>query len=140
MSDVFSGLQKKLNLDDEASRHIRIYEAHNGKIYRELPVDFNVASVNEFVTTYAERIPDEELNAAEGDQEISCFHFDKEPTKPHGVPFKFLLKQGEEFKDTRERLSKRTGIRGKLLEKLKFAVVPRSNLYVKPRYLEDGMC
>lgn len=47
------------------------------------------------------------------------------------------ISQGEIFKETKERLSKRTGIKGKQFEKIKFAVVPRS-LYSNPRYLEDG--
>lgn len=41
------------------------------------------------------------------------------------------------FKDTKERLSKRTGFKGKQLEKIKFAVVQRSS-YSKPVYLNDG--
>jgi len=41
------------------------------------------------------------------------------------------------FKDTLVRLSKRTGIKGKNLEKIKFAVVPRSTL-AKPEYLKEG--
>ena len=45
--------------------------------------------------------------------------------------------QGEIFKETKERLSKRTGIKGKQFEKIKFAVVPRA-MYSNPRYLEDG--
>lgn len=45
--------------------------------------------------------------------------------------------QGEIFKETKERLSKRTGIKGKQFEKIKFAVVPKS-LYSNPRYLDDG--
>ncbi len=36
----------------------------------------------------------------------------------------------------RERISKRTGIKGKLLQQIKFAIIPRG-LYTKPKYLED---
>lgn len=130
-------LQKKLNLDDDALQQVRIYEAHGGKVYKELSDDFNVNSVNEFVVLYAERTPEEELNAAEDDRAVYCFHFDKEPTKPHGVPFKFIIKPSEPFKETRERLGKRTGMKGKNLEKIKFAIVSRA-LYSKPKYIEDG--
>ncbi|KAL9110757.1 MAG: hypothetical protein Q9227_004749 [Pyrenula ochraceoflavens] len=137
VADILPGLQKKLGCQDEALQHIRFYEAHSGKIYRELPGEFSVTSVTEYATIFAEKIPDEELNASQEDQDIYCYHFDKEPNKSHGVPFKFLIKPDEPFKDTRERLSKRTGIRGKMLEKLKFAVVSNSH-YAKPRYLEDG--
>ena len=137
MADVLPALQKKLNLQDDDIKDVRIYEAHGGKVYKELTDDFNVAGVNEFVVLYAEKIPDEEVNAAADDRAVYCYHFDKEPTKPHGVPFKFMIKPSETFKDTRERIGKRTGIKGKNLEKIKFAVVSRT-LYSKPRYLEDG--
>jgi ubiquitin carboxyl-terminal hydrolase 7 len=45
--------------------------------------------------------------------------------------------QGEKFADTKKRLEKRTGLKGKSFEKIKFAVVRRAN-YSKPQYLEDG--
>ena len=38
---------------------------------------------------------------------------------------------------TKERLSKRTGVKGKQFEKIKFAIVQRS-AYSKPIYLNDG--
>lgn len=47
------------------------------------------------------------------------------------------VKQGEIFKETKERLSKRTGIKGKPFEKIKFAVVPRAS-FSSPKYIEDG--
>ena len=134
---MIPALQKKVNLDDEAMQHVRIYEVHGGKVYKELTDDFNVSGVNEFVVLYAEKIPEEELKAGDDDRAVFCYHFDKEPTKPHGVPFKFIIKPGEPFKETKERISKRTGIKGKNLERIKFAIVSRA-LYVKPRYLEDG--
>lgn len=137
ISDLVAALSKKLSLDPATSRLIRVYEAHTSKVYKELADDLVIMGVNEYVTLYAEKIPEDELNATGDDRAIFCFHFDKEQTKPHGVPFKFVLKPGEIFKETRERLSKRTGIKGKLLEKVKFAIISRS-LYTKPRYLEDG--
>lgn len=45
--------------------------------------------------------------------------------------------QDEVFKDTRSRLSKRIGIKGKQFDKIKFAIVQRS-IYSKPAYLNDG--
>ena len=41
------------------------------------------------------------------------------------------------FKDTKERLSKRTGIKGKQFEKIKLAVVFHNN-FSRPEYLNDG--
>lgn len=136
IGDLTAGIAKKLNLDEATARHIRVYESHSQKIHKELTDDFNVVGVNEFTTLYAEKIPDEELQASEDDRPIYCFHFDKEPSKPHGIPFRFFLKPGEKTSEMRERLSKRTGIKGKLLQNIKFAIVPRG-MYPKARYLED---
>ena len=92
MRDLISGLQKKAALSDEIIKTIRIYEAHNNKVYKELTHDYNVASITDFVILYAESIPEDEQTATQEDRLISAFHFDKEPNKPHGVPFKFVIK------------------------------------------------
>ena len=89
---MLPGLQKKANLDDATIQNTRVYEAHGSKIYRELPEDFSVAGINEFIVLYSEVIPDEERNAVDGDRAVYCFHFDKEPNKVHGIPFKFVMK------------------------------------------------
>lgn len=152
--DLIAGLQKKASLSDEAVQAIRVYEAHNSKVYKELSHEYNVASITDFVTLYAESIPEDERNASEDDRLIYAFHFDKEPNKPHGVPFKFVMKpvwesptiffriitnvaKGEAFKDTKERLSNRTGIKGKLFDKIRFAIVQRTS-FSKPIYLSEG--
>jgi ubiquitin carboxyl-terminal hydrolase 7 len=136
IADLVTGISRKLQLEEPAARLIRVFEVHSGKINKELLEDFNVVGVNEFTTLYAEKTPEEELSASEEDRFIYCYHFDKEPNKPHGVPFKFLLKPDEKMKDMRERISKRTGIKGKLLQQIKFAIIPKA-LYAKPRYLEE---
>ena len=92
MRDLLPSLQRKANIDDEILIDIRIYEAHGGKVYKELHADHQVVALSEFTNLYAEVIPEEERNAEEGDSAIYCFHYDKEPNKPHGVPFKFLVK------------------------------------------------
>jgi ubiquitin carboxyl-terminal hydrolase 7 len=58
---------------------------------------------------------------------------------PFWIPSHTYKLQGEIFKETKERLSKRTGIKGKQFDKIKFAIVPRL-MYSTPRYLEDGEC
>ncbi|KAI9828435.1 MAG: hypothetical protein M1832_002863 [Thelocarpon impressellum] len=150
MADVLPMLKRKAGLDDGTAPHIRVYEVHTAKVYKELGESYGVAGINEFVSLYAERVPEEEEDAAEDDRAIFAFHFNKEPSKAHGVPFKFLVKpvgplhglptsltdQGEVFKETRSRLEKRTGIKGKQFEKIKFAVVQRIS-YSKPIYLND---
>ncbi|KAJ6022176.1 ubiquitin C-terminal hydrolase, partial [Penicillium herquei] len=136
VAELLSALQQKAKLDDEAFRNIRLFEAHNGKFSKEIREDFNVSTINEYSTLYAERIPAEELNMDSDDRLISAYNFDREANRPHGVPFKFVVKPGEIFKETKERLSKRTGIKGKPFEKIKFAIVPR-NSFPNAKYIED---
>ena len=139
INDLTSGIIRKLKLpEDTDPRRIRVIETAVQKISRQLPGDFNVAVLSEFTTLYAEFIPDEELNADENDFPVHCYHFDKEPGKAHGIPFVFLVKNGEIFKDTKERLSKRTAIKGKLFQNLKFAVIPKGPYALsKSRPIED---
>jgi ubiquitin carboxyl-terminal hydrolase 7 len=138
IGDLIAGVARKLQLDEATARTLRVFEAHAGKIHKELLEDFNVVGVNEFTNLFIEKTPEEEMEASEEkDRCIYCYHFDKEANKAHGVPFRFLLKPDETVKDMRERISKRTGIKGKLLQQIKFAIVPRG-LYAKPRYLEDA--
>lgn len=92
VKDLIPILQKKANLSDETIQAIRFFEAHTNKFYKELSEDFAVASITDFVTLFAESIPEDERNADQGYQVIYGFHFDKEPNKPHGVPFKFIIK------------------------------------------------
>ncbi|KAK5941021.1 ubiquitin-specific protease ubp15 [Knufia obscura] len=139
IGDLINGIMRKLKMpEDTDPRRIRVLEVAAGKISRQLPSDFNVGVISEFTALYAEFIPDEEINADDNDRDIYCYHFDKDPTKPHGIPFILLVKPGETFKDTKERLSKRTGIKGKLFQNLKFALVPKGPYQTKHlRYLED---
>lgn len=132
-------LQKKASLPDETIEQIRFLEVHSGRVHKLLSESYPVSNINEFMTIYAERLPEEERGADRGstDRLISCFHYEKEPSKYHGVPFVFLLKEGEIFKETKERLSKRTGIKGKQLDKVKFAVIRGGQAYARPAYVDD---
>jgi len=81
---------KKAGLEDEATAGpIRFYEINQNKVHRELPHEHPVANITEYVHVAAERIPKEEL---EGDRSsILAFHFEKEPSKSHGIPFIFKI-------------------------------------------------
>ncbi|QSS53188.1 ubiquitin carboxyl-terminal hydrolase [Histoplasma capsulatum var. duboisii H88] len=136
IGDLLLSFRKRANLDEETSKNLRCYEVYGGKVYKEIPENYSILSLSDYVTLYIERIPQEELDMQEGEFKIDCFNFDKEPNKPHGVPFRFVVKPGEIFKETKERLSKRTGIRGKQFEKIKFAMALRQG-FCTPRYIED---
>jgi len=138
-AEVREQLQKRAQLPDEIMDQIRFYEVHSGKVYKVLPLTHSVISLNEFLTIYAERVPEEEqqMETDKGDRALWCFHFEKEPSKHHSIPFIFALKDGEVFKETKERLSKRTGIKGKNFEKVRFAIVKGGQNYSRPVWVED---
>ena len=139
-TEVLGVLQKRATLPDEIMDQIRFYEVHSNKVYKILPSSHSVIALNEFMTVYAEQIPEEEkeMDKEKGDRLIYCFHFEKDPSKSHGVPFVFMLKEGEVFKETKERLSKRTGIKGKQFEKIRFANIKGGQTYSRPQWIEDG--
>lgn len=92
LMDLQVGLQKKLNLEEDEVQNLRVFEAHSGKLYKEHQKNSKIASVNDFVPLYAEKIPEEELKMEQGERTVSAFSFDREPNRPHGVPFKFAVK------------------------------------------------
>ncbi|KAL9102026.1 MAG: hypothetical protein Q9163_002781 [Psora crenata] len=136
VKDLIAGVQKRAKLDDETAQNIRIYEIYNGKVNREYRDETSLTQITEFSILIAEVIPEEERSAGENETAIYCFHYDKEPSKTHGIPFKFIVKPGELFKVTKQRISKRIGFKGKQFEKVKFAIIQRS-IYAKPTYLND---
>jgi ubiquitin carboxyl-terminal hydrolase 7 len=140
-AEVREQLIKRAQLPNEIAGQIRFYEVHSGKVYKVLPLSHNVVAHNEFMTIYAERVPEEEqqLDVEKGDRPLWCFHFEKEPSKHHSIPFIFVVKDGEMFKETKERLSKRTSIKGKNFEKVRFAIVKGGQNYSRPVWIEDGV-
>lgn len=93
VQDLVDALMKKAQLEDEATAgRIRVYEAHHGKFHKELPRDHQVNIITEVVTVVAERIPEEELQN-DPNEYILAFHYQLEPNKTHGIPFKFHIKQ-----------------------------------------------
>lgn len=137
VSDAITALASKLKLELDPNQPIRMFSIHGSKIHMELSEDYSLTALSELFSVHAERVPEEEMKMTEDERTIFCYHFDKEPSKAHGIPFKFVVKPGEVFKDTRERLSKRTGLKGKVLQQVKFAVVSGRGMFTKPRYLED---
>ncbi len=138
LDDLIEALIKKAKIpsEDEGGR-FRVYEISNHKFFRELERTYPVISINDYTTVIAERIPTEDVEVTDQNLFISVFQFHGEPSRAHGIPFRFLLQEGETFAETKERLEKRTGLKGKSFEKIKFAVVRRAQ-FSRPQYLADG--
>ena len=92
VEDLVSSLQLKLNLSDEAAGKLRFYEVHGYKITKYLNANSLLANISDYCTLFAELIPEEEDRAHDNDRAIDAFHFDKETSKAHGVPFRFVVK------------------------------------------------
>ncbi|KAK7398289.1 ubiquitin-specific protease ubp15 [Neonectria punicea] len=136
IEDLIEALIKKAQIsNEEEGGRIRVYETSSNRFYREPVREHPVMNLNDFTQIYAERVPEDETVAEDGNF-IQVFHFQNDVSRAHGVPFKFLIVEGEKFADTKKRLEKRTGIKGKSFEKIKIAVVRRAN-YSKPQYLND---
>ncbi|POS84668.1 hypothetical protein EPUL_002212 [Erysiphe pulchra] len=139
VEDLVQALVKKAQLEDEETGGpIRVFETHNSKIYKLLNKDYQVMGITDYVNVVAERIPVEDIEFSEPGSWVYAFHFQNEPSKAHGVPFLFRTIDGERFVDTRKRLEKRTGLKGKVFEKIKFAIVTRGS-FSKPFYLTDDV-
>lgn len=138
VQDIVDGLIKKAQIDDEVKGGpIRLYECHNNRLHREPLRESQIMNMTDYAVIVCERVPEDEISPEVGSF-IQAYHFQGEPSKSHSIPFKFIIKPDEVFADTKKRLEKRTGMKGKNFEKIKFATVKRS-LYATPSYLTDGM-
>jgi ubiquitin carboxyl-terminal hydrolase 7 len=88
ISDLLEALQKKANISDEVMARVHVYEAHNSRFYKDLPPDYQIMGIGEYFAVYAALLPDLDTG-----KKISVFHFDKEPSKVHSIPFQFPLKE-----------------------------------------------
>ncbi|KAK9471279.1 uncharacterized protein V1510DRAFT_420556 [Dipodascopsis tothii] len=136
MQDALELLKAKAGLTDEATAQVRIFAVHMNKIHKLLSLEHPVISVIESSQLYAEQLSPDDLDKGADDKYIQVYHFQKEPIRGHGVPFYFVIKPGERFAETKERLQRRMGADDKKFEKIKFALLQRAS-YSKPLYLDD---
>ncbi|PWN30800.1 putative ubiquitin-specific processing protease 21 [Jaminaea rosea] len=137
--DLCEHLSKVVTLTENGSRKIRIFEVPSACAYRQQreyqPTDM-IGNIPESVDLFAEEIPVEEIQASEDDKIINVFHFSKDVARTHGVPFKLVVKPGEKFADTRQRLQARLDVSEKDFAKYRFALC-QSATFKQPAYLED---
>jgi len=88
VSDLLDVLQKKANISDETMLKVRAYEAHMHKFHKILPPDHSIISLYDYTQIYAAPFPEDDSS-----KKMMAFHFDKEPSKPHGIPFQFPIKE-----------------------------------------------
>ena len=100
IDDLIQGLIKKAQIPDEAEGgRIRVFETSSHKFFRELPREYPVISINDYTSVVAERMSEDELDADENSF-VNVFHFQNEPSRVHGMPFRFLMKEVGDYKST----------------------------------------
>jgi len=129
--------QVTMSTNGQGSSKIRVFEvSKDGKTQKEFTGSEMIGNIPDPVELYAEEIPWEELEADDADKVISVFHFSKEVQRTHGVPFKFVVKPGERFADTKKRLQARIGASDKDFSRYRFALI-QAVTFKQPSYIED---
>ncbi|KAF8509282.1 hypothetical protein JB92DRAFT_2947613 [Gautieria morchelliformis] len=137
VSDVSDHLRKHVTLSPSGTGRIRVFEvSKDGKTQKEYTHSEMIGNIPDPADLYAEEIPAEELEADDADKVISVFHFQKEVSRTHGVPFKFVVKPGEKFLETKKRLQARIGVSDKDFAKYRFALIQVAT-FKQPSYIED---
>ncbi|ETW85794.1 cysteine protease [Heterobasidion irregulare TC 32-1] len=134
--DLADHLLKQVTTTNGSGK-IRVFEvSKDGKTQKEFTNSEMIGNIPDPVELYAEEIPIEELRAEESDKVISVFHFSKDVSRTHGVPFKFVVKPGEKFHETKKRLQARIGVSDKDFAKYRFALIQAAT-FKQPSYIED---
>jgi ubiquitin carboxyl-terminal hydrolase 7 len=135
--DLADHLAKQVTLSPGGTAKIRVFEvSKDGKFQKEFTGSEMIGNIPEPVELYAEEIPRDELEADETSKTISVFHFNREVARTHGVPFRFVVKSGEKFADTKKRLQARIGASDKDFAKYRFALIQVAT-FKQPSYIED---
>ena len=109
--DLADHINRQVTLTPEGSGKIRVFEiSKDGRRQKEftgtemlnsLNDSEMYAEVNGFINSMivclklhrtTQEIPMDELEARESDKIIDVFHFTKEPSRTHGVPFRFIVR------------------------------------------------
>lgn len=88
VGDLLEALQQKAGISDEVMEKVRVYEASQNKFYKSLSSDSSIMGIGDFLQLYAAAFPNDESS-----KKVAVFHFDKEVSKVHGIPFEFSLKE-----------------------------------------------
>ncbi|KAJ3218779.1 hypothetical protein HDU67_004027 [Dinochytrium kinnereticum] len=136
-SDVMQLLREKVKIEVGGSGMLRMYEVTSYRIHKFFVGDDLISTIGDFSSLYVEEVPMDELKPlAEGDKAVNVCHFNREPARGHGIPFKFVLRHGEMFSATKEKIREKIGMNEKDFAKVKFFIVPGG--FGKPKPIEDG--
>jgi ubiquitin carboxyl-terminal hydrolase 7 len=142
MKDVIDVLKVRANVPENEVSRIKMWGASSSRLHKMFTDNYPVISLVDSTQIYAAVSPEEEFEfiksevAPTDERLVFALHFQKEPHRPHGIPFTFILRKGEKFSDTKCRLQKVLGFYDKIFEKIKFAIV-KTDGYASPVYIND---
>lgn len=136
VEDAINLLAAKLQLSANITNQIRMYETHNNKFYKYYDSTHPVVSIQDFMNIYAEIVTDADLRQSESDREVSVMHFQREPSRAHGIPFRFILREGEYWSDCKARIKAKTHYKEEDFKKIKGCHV-QAAMFSKPVVFAD---
>ncbi|KAG8830769.1 hypothetical protein FRC17_004264 [Serendipita sp. 399] len=140
VADLAENLMKAVSFPRDGSRRIRLFAiSKDGKRQEELNSLDMIGNLPDASELYAEEVPREEEEAQESDKIIYAYHFYREPTRAHGIPFRCVCKPNELFTDTKKRLAARLQIPEKDWAKFRFALIQEAT-FRQPTYINDDDC
>ncbi|TEB31291.1 ubiquitin carboxyl-terminal hydrolase 5 [Coprinellus micaceus] len=131
IGELVDNVMKQVTLTPGGTGKIRIFEiTKDGKMQKMFGTTEMIGNIPDPVELYAEELPQEEQDADETDKVIGVFHFSKELTRTHGVPFRFVVKRGENG------YKLALAVPDKEFAKYRFALIQHST-FKQPSYIED---
>ncbi|XP_062508101.1 ubiquitin carboxyl-terminal hydrolase 7-like isoform X2 [Corticium candelabrum] len=131
VQDVLMDAEKQLAAQGGGSRRLRLLDIVNSKIYSVYPQDAHVDTIPQKVLRLEEVLP-EDLDLDDNKLLVPVAHFQKEPIQTFGVPFFFVVKEGELVSSLRHRICKKLEIGEKEFEKYKLALVHSGRAHFYP--------
>lgn len=86
-------LRKEVKLHASGTGQIRIFELGQGRSQKFFAGNEFVRDIAESTDLFAEEVLIEEEESRDDERIVQVYHFNKDPSRAHGVPFKFILRQ-----------------------------------------------
>ncbi|KXS19866.1 cysteine proteinase [Gonapodya prolifera JEL478] len=134
VEQVLETLRPKLKLDAEHGAGIlRLFATSSGRMHIHPPTD-DTTRIPETSQLYVEEVPVEEVNHPDS-RPVPVFHFAKDPSRYHGVPFRIVLEPGDRWSTVKRKIQERLAVADKEWTKYRLCVVPQYS--TRPTVLED---
>ena len=117
---------EKLKLPSTVAQKLRLVDVFSSRILKYPPPTEPITVMPDSGSTfYIEEKPEEEMALGAKDRIVPVFHFAKEPSRPHGIPFNIVLHPGETADSVNKRLQARLALGEKEYGKVKLFLVGR---------------